>query len=53
MVRKVFMCQVAIDIPDAVIYDTRMTPEEVGRFARRAVALGYYSQGGVSIGYCA
>ncbi len=47
------MCQVAIDIPDAVIYDTHMTPEEAGRFARRAVALGYYSQSGVSIGYCA
>ena len=47
------MCQVAIDIPDAVMYDTRMTPEEAGRFARRAVALGYYSQSGVSLGYCA
>ena len=47
------MCQVAIDIPDAVMYDTRMTPEEAGRFARRAVALCYYSQSGVSIGYCA
>ena len=30
-----------------------MTPEEAGRFARRPVALGYYSQCGVSIGYCA
>lgn len=47
------MCQVAIDIPDAVMYDTRMTPEEANRFARRAVALCYYSQSGVSIGYCA
>ena len=47
------MCQVAIEIPDAVMYDTRMTPEETSRFARRAVALGFYSQSGVSIGYCA
>ncbi|MDO4339070.1 MAG: UPF0175 family protein [Eubacteriales bacterium] len=30
-----------------------MTPEDANRFARRAVALGYYSQSGVSIGYCA
>ncbi len=47
------MCQIAINIPEAVLYDTRMTPEEANRFARRAVALCYYSQSGVSIGYCA
>ena len=47
------MCQVAIDIPEAVLYDTHMSREEAVRFARRAVALGYYSQSGVSIGYCA
>ena len=49
----VFMCQVAIDIPDAVMYDTHMTQEETRRFVRRAVALVYYSKNGVSIGYCA
>ena len=47
------MCQIAIEIPEAVLYDTRMSREETVRFARRAVALGYYSQSGVSIGYCA
>lgn len=47
------MCQIAIDIPEAVLYDTHMTPEEANGFARRAVALCYYSQNGVSIGYCA
>jgi len=47
------MCQIAINIPEAVLYDTHMTPEDANRFARRAVALGYYSQSGVSIGYCA
>ena len=47
------MCQVAIDIPEAVLYDTRMSREEACQFAKRAVALGYYSQSGVSIGYCA
>lgn len=47
------MCQFAINIPDAVLYDTRMSKEETYNFARRAVALGYYTQNGVSIGYCA
>lgn len=47
------MCQLAINIPDAVLYDTRMSKEEACDFARRAVALGYYTQSGVSIGYCA
>ena len=47
------MCQIAIDIPEAVLYDTRMSKEEANEFAKKAVALGYYSQSGVSIGYCA
>lgn len=47
------MCQIAIEIPEAVLYDTRMSREEAVRFARRAAALGYYSQSGASIEYCA
>lgn len=47
------MCQLAINIPDAVLYDTHMSKEEACDFARKAVALGYYTQSGVSIGYCA
>lgn len=47
------MCQIAISIPDEVLFDTKMNKEEANRFARRAVALGYYTQSGVSIGYCA
>ena len=47
------MCQIAIDIPNEVLFDTKMNKEEANRFARRAVALGYYTQSGVSIGYCA
>lgn len=47
------MCQIAISIPDEVLYDTRMNREEANQFARQAVALGYYTQSGVSIGYCA
>lgn len=47
------MCELAIKIPDAVLYDTRMTKEQALSFAKRAIALGYYTQSGVSIGYCA
>lgn len=47
------MCQIAIDIPNEVLFDTKMDVAEAGRFARRAVALGYYTQNGVSIGHCA
>lgn len=47
------MCQIAINIPNEVLFDTKMNQEEAKLFARRAVALGYYTQSGVSIGYCA
>ena len=47
------MCQVAFSIPDEVLFDTKMNREQANQFARRAVALGYYTQRGVSIGYCA
>ena len=47
------MCQIAISIPDEGLFDTKMSREEANQFARRAVALGYYTQSGVSIGYCA
>lgn len=47
------MCQIAINIPEEVLYDTKMNREEAKQFARYAVALGYYTQSGVSIGYCA
>ena len=46
------MCQVAINIPNEVLFDTKMSEEEANQFARCAVALGYYTQNGVSIGYC-
>ena len=47
------MCQIAISIPDEVLFDTKMNKEEANQFVRRAVALCYYTQSGVSIGYCA
>lgn len=47
------MCQIAINIPNEVLFDTKMNQEEASQFARCAVALGYYTQRRVSIGYCA
>ena len=46
------MCQIVLRIPDEVLYDTKMNKEQANQFARQAVALGYYTQSGVSIGYC-
>ena len=46
------MCQIVLSIPDEVLYDTKMNQEQANQFARQAVALGYYTQSGVAIGYC-
>lgn len=47
------MCQIALEIPNEVLYDIKMTKEEAQSFARKVVALHYYVQNGVSLGYCA
>lgn len=47
------MCKIAVSIPDEVLYDTKMNMEDASSFVRKAVALGYYTQSGVSLGYCA
>ena len=47
------MCQVAINIPNEVLYDTRMSQDDALAFAKKSVALCYYVQNGVSLGYCA
>ena len=47
------MCEVAISIPNEVLYDTRMSKGDALAFAKRAVALCYYTQSKVSLGYCA
>ena len=44
------MCQIVLSIPDEVLYDTKMSHEQVNQFARQAVALRYYTQSGVNIG---
>ena len=47
------MCRIAFDIPNEVLYDTRMTSAEALSYARKTVALNYYTEHGVSLGYCA
>lgn len=47
------MCQVSVSIPNEVLFDTHMSTAEATAFARQMVALGYYTQNNVSIGYCA
>ncbi len=47
------MCKVAFSIPNEVLYDTKMSKSEAIAFAKRAVALCYYTQNKVSLGYCA
>ena len=47
------MCQVSVNIPNEVLYDTHMSTADATAFARQMVAFGYYTQNNVSIGYCA
>ena len=47
------MCQVMVTVPNEVLYDTHMSTAEATAFAKRMVALGYYTHRNVSIGYCA
>ena len=44
------MCQVALEIPNEVLYDTKMSKQDAEIFAKKAVALCYYVQNGVSLG---
>ena len=47
------MCQVAVQIPEAVLYDTHMSAYEATDFARKSIALDYYTRLHISVGYCA
>ncbi len=46
------MCKVSINIPEAVLFDKCMTQLQAEQMAKRAVALYYYVNMDVSIGYC-
>lgn len=45
------MCRVTIQIPEAFLYDTHMTTKQVNDYARKLIALDYYTRHHVSIGY--
>ena len=47
------MYHITLDIPEEVLYDTKMNHEQANQFARLAVAVSYYQKSGVSVGYCA
>lgn len=47
------MCNIAVKIPDEVLYDTKMTKDEANIFVQQSVALMMYLKNHVSIGYCA
>ena len=47
------MCQVLVNVPNEVLFDTHMTSTDAATFAGKMVALGYYVHNKVSIGYCA
>ncbi len=46
------MCQVVVNIPNEVMYDTHMNTKEATAMAKRMMALGLYTQRNVSLGYC-
>ena len=47
------MCNIAVEIPEEVVYDTKMNVAQTQEFIKRQVALAYYVSQDVSIGYCA
>lgn len=46
------MCQVAVAIPDEVLYDRGLSVSKAQELARRMTALGLYVSENVSLGYC-
>ena len=47
------MCKIALNIPNEVLYDIKMTQEDADSFIKKVVALNFYTYRGVSLGYCA
>ncbi len=47
------MCQLAIEIPEQVLYDTHMTESQSENLAKKIIAMHYYLQFHISLGYCA
>ena len=51
--QEVIMCQLAIEIPEQVLYDTHMTESQSETLAKKIIAMHYYLQFHISLGYCA
>mgnify|MGYP002626850029 CR=1 FL=1 len=47
------MCNIAFNIPNEILYDTRQSEEEALQFVKKYAALSYYTHRGVSLGYAA
>ena len=47
------MCQIALHIPEEVLFDTKMSKLTAEAEIRKIVALQFYTVHGVSLGYCA
>ncbi len=47
------MCQLSVEIPEAVLYDTHMTKLQVEKMAKKVIAMHYYLHFHISLGYCA
>lgn len=47
------MNTIAVEVPQAVMYDTKMTAAQTQKFINETVALEYYKNHGISLGYCA
>ncbi len=47
------MCSIAVQIPEEVLYDIKMTEEQANDFAKRSIAMMLYTQNHISIGYSA
>lgn len=45
--------RIEIAIPTAVMYDTHMTCEETRNYVRKLLAVDYFKNYGISLGYCA
>ena len=46
------MCQIALNIPEEVLYDIKMSKLTAEEEIRKIVALQFYTVHGVSLGYC-
>lgn len=47
------MEQVAVFVPTEVMYDTKMSVEQTQNFVNKTIAVEYYKNYGISLGYCA